>query len=122
MGKIAELFATLKPKVEELSQEVKDKIKANNDKMTALKANGGSQEEIDALEKENDELNGGSQTAESHLTEAGSLRGDLKYRVKADTEGKFDVQFQSSTGSWIHVKTFPSKEAAHKYLKDEKEK
>jgi hypothetical protein len=47
---------------EELSQDTKDKIKANNDKMTDLKKNGGSQEEIDALEKENDELNGGNKT------------------------------------------------------------
>lgn len=50
---------------EELSQDVQDKIKANNDKMTELKNNGGSQEEIDALEKENDELNGGNETSES---------------------------------------------------------
>jgi hypothetical protein len=49
----------------ELSREVKDKIMANNDKMSDLKANGGSQEEIDALEKENDELNGGNDTSEA---------------------------------------------------------
>lgn len=122
MGKIAEFLKTIKPKTEELSQEVQDKIKANNDKMTTLKANGGSQEEIDALEKENDELNGGNKTAESYLTEAGNLRNDLKYRVKADGEGRFDLQFQSRTGSWIHVKAFATKEEAHKYLKDEKAK
>lgn len=46
----------------ELSDEVKDQIKDNNDEMSDLKANGGSQEEIDALEKENDELNGGNKT------------------------------------------------------------
>jgi len=60
---------------EELSQEVKDKIKANNDKMSDLKANNGSQEEVDKLEKENDELNGGNDTTVSE--ESDSKRSHL---------------------------------------------
>lgn len=55
-------FAPLK---EELPQDVQDKIKANNDKMTQLKKDGAPQAEIDALEKENDELNGGNKTSEA---------------------------------------------------------
>jgi hypothetical protein len=51
----------------DLPQDVIAKIKANNDKMTDLKKNGGSQEEIDALEKENDELNGGNKTFEEGM-------------------------------------------------------
>jgi hypothetical protein len=53
----------------DLPTDVIAKIKANNDKMTDLKKNGGSQEEIDALEKENDELNGGNKTSEKKVRE-----------------------------------------------------
>jgi len=48
---------------EELDQDIQDKIKANNDKMTNLKKKGAPQDEIDKIEDENDELNGGKDTA-----------------------------------------------------------
>src|SRR4030067_362127 len=54
------------------------------------------------------------------LLAEGTLRKDLKYRVKQDQDKKFYIQFQSkTTGGWIvaNAKTFASQEAAHEYLK-----
>lgn len=86
---------------EELSQDVQDKIKANNDKMSDLKANGGSQEEIDKLEKENDELNGGNKTA---VTE----------------EMSYDEYKKKHAALWKKAEN-SSKPEAEKYLKQAKD-
>ena len=58
------------------------------------------------------------------LNEDGHLRPDLKYRVHLNKkDGKYDLQFYAkTTGTWIHVKDFSNKEAAHKYLIDNKAK
>lgn len=110
-------------KNEELPQDVSDKIKANNDKMSDLKASGGSEEEIDKLEKENDELNGGNKTATSesneptynpkrdlpvlceHLTEAEAL----SFYLVDESEGRDEVLFN---------KVKPLQVTLHKLVKD----
>jgi hypothetical protein len=84
-------------KESDLPTDVIAKIKANNDKMTDLKKNGGSQEEIDALEKENDELNGGNKTFGESAGKAffGTV-GQFNYAVKING---FDPDDLSGNGS-----------------------
>lgn len=91
-------FAPIK---EELPQDVQDKIKANNDKMTQLKKDGAPQAEIDALEKENDELNGGNKTSEAKKLSSeearlkgqiSQLAGNIRKLQGKITNGKKDLE------------------------------
>jgi hypothetical protein len=64
---------------------------------------------------------------ETKLSES-TLRKDLSYRVKAEKKGGFWLEYRSKKKSpyggatWMPVKHFNSKEDAHQYLKDNKEK